>query len=220
MKKHIVVKKPWGEEYKFYKNKDLAAWLLKMNYKKKTSLHCHPKKKTGLIVLEGRVEVNVGFYEKLILKAPSKIMIRSGLFHATKSLSKNGSTLMELETPVNKNDLVRYKDNYGRVNKPYESGKNLKKKTNLMHFENSKNINQKYKFKDCNVHIRKFNKSTEIKAKQKKTIVAVLEGGLIDNKKNYVLSKGDIVRMDTINKLKKNYKVNKKILLLFVDKLR
>tara|TARA_A100001015_G_scaffold314050_1_gene422688 strand:+ start:1939 stop:2601 length:663 start_codon:yes stop_codon:yes gene_type:complete len=220
MKKHLVVKKPWGEEYRFYKNKNLAAWLLKMNYKKKTSMHCHPKKKTGLIVLEGKVEINVGFYEKLILKAPSKIMIRSGLFHATKSLSKKGCTLMELETPVNKNDLVRYKDNYGRENKPYESGKSLVKKSNLIHFDKLKNINEDYKFKDCIVKIKDFKKSKEIKAKGKKTIVAVLEGGLVDSKKNYVLSKGDIVRMDTINKLKKNYKVNKNILLLFVNKLK
>ena len=50
--------------------------------------------------------------------------------------------------------------------------------------------------------------------------MAVLEGGLVENKKNYVLSKGDIVRMDTINKLKKNYKVNKNILLLFVNKIK
>ena len=220
MKKHLVVKKPWGEEYRFYKNKNLAAWLLKMNYKKKTSMHCHPKKKTGLIVLEGKVEINVGFYEKLILKAPSKIMIRSGLFHATKSLSKKGCTLMELETPVNKNDLVRYKDNYGRENKPYESGKSLIKKTNLIHFDKSKNINENYKFKDCVLKIKEFKKSSEIKALGKKTIVAVLEGGLVDNKKNYVLSKGDIVRMDTVNKLKKNYKVNKNILLLFVNKIK
>ena len=34
---------------------------------------------------------------------------------------------MELETPVNKNDLVRYKDNYGRENKPYESESLIKK---------------------------------------------------------------------------------------------
>ena len=53
MKKHLVVKKPWGEEYRFYKNKNLAAWLLKMNYKKKTSMHCHPKKKDRLDCFRG-----------------------------------------------------------------------------------------------------------------------------------------------------------------------
>ena len=50
-------------------------------------------------------------------------MIRPGLFHSTKPLSKKNSIVLEIETPINKNDLVRYKDNYGRENKPYEGKK-------------------------------------------------------------------------------------------------
>ena len=49
-------------------------------------------------------------------------MIRTGLFHSIKSLSKNGVKALEFETPV-KNDLVRYED-YGRKFKSYE-GKNF-----------------------------------------------------------------------------------------------
>jgi len=42
-----VVKKPWGHEYVVYrKGNDLSVTLLRINYKKKTSLHCHPNKKT------------------------------------------------------------------------------------------------------------------------------------------------------------------------------
>ena len=88
--------------------------MLKIKKNHKTSLHCHPKKKTGFIVLDGKVEVELGFYEKVKLKAPSKLMIRPGLFHSTKALSKNNATILEVETPINKNDLVRFKDNYGR----------------------------------------------------------------------------------------------------------
>ena len=120
---NFLVKKPWGSEYLIYSNKNLAAWLLEMKFNAKTSLHCHPKKKTGLILIKGTAEVNIGFYEKLKLKAPAKIMIRPGLFHATKSTSKKGSMLIELETPVDKNDLVRFKDKYGRSQKPYENKK-------------------------------------------------------------------------------------------------
>ena len=47
-------------------------------------------------------------------------MIRTGLFHSTKAISKKGVFALEFETPVNKNDLVRYKDDYGRQSKPYE----------------------------------------------------------------------------------------------------
>ena len=30
---------------------------------------------------------------------------------------------LEFETPVNKNDLIRFKDSYGRAKKPYEGKK-------------------------------------------------------------------------------------------------
>ena len=47
--------------------------ISKLIQEKKTSLHCHPKKKTGFILLDGKVEVMIGFYEKKILKAPDKL---------------------------------------------------------------------------------------------------------------------------------------------------
>ena len=118
--RNFLVKKPWGEEYIICKTKKAATWHLKINSRKKTSLHCHPNKKTGFILLDGKVEVMIGFYEKRILKAPDKLMIRPGLFHSTKGLAKKDSIVLEIETPINKDDLVRYKDNYGRENKPYE----------------------------------------------------------------------------------------------------
>ena len=82
--RNFLVKKPWGEEYIICKTKKAATWHLKINSRKKTSLHCHPNKKTGFILLDGKVEVMIGFYEKRILKAPDKLMIRPGLFHSTK----------------------------------------------------------------------------------------------------------------------------------------
>ena len=41
-------------------------------------------------------------------------MISRGLFHSIKSISKEGLLALEFETPVDKNDLVRLKDSYGR----------------------------------------------------------------------------------------------------------
>lgn len=44
-----VVIKPWGKENVVYRNSDkLCVTLLNINYNKKTSLHCHPKKKNWL----------------------------------------------------------------------------------------------------------------------------------------------------------------------------
>ena len=40
-----IVEKPWGYEYVAFRNKNkLAITFLNINFKNKTSLHCHPKK--------------------------------------------------------------------------------------------------------------------------------------------------------------------------------
>ena len=50
-----VVKKPWGYEYVVYRDKNkLCVTLLSINYNQKTSLHCHPNKKSGFILLKGK----------------------------------------------------------------------------------------------------------------------------------------------------------------------
>ena len=218
---NLVVKKPWGNEYIVCKNRKTATWLLNINYNKKTSLHCHPKKKTGFILLSGKVEVMLGFYEKRILNAPSKLMIRPGLFHSTKCLSKKGAVVLEIETPINKDDLVRYKDNYGRENTPYE-GKNkmIKKQINHLQFkipkENQKNT---YDFKNLKITTEVHVNTKKLINRPKNTIFAILEGGLKDNRGQLVLSPGDIVRTDTIKKLSKIFKIKNKLAILTCKKV-
>jgi len=144
-----IVNKPWGYEYVVYRNASkLVVTLLKINYNNSTSLHCHPQKKSGFILLEGKALFQLGLWKKRseVHTSPSKRMIARGLFHSIKALSKDGLMALEFETPVNKNDLVRFKDNYGREQKSYEGKKFtkimtsdllkfkkpfLKKKTNL-----------------------------------------------------------------------------------------
>lgn len=217
----LVVQKPWGNEYIVCKNKTSATWLLNLRYNKKTSLHCHPKKKTGFVLLDGKVEVMLGFYEKVILNAPSKLTIRPGLFHSTKALSKNGATILEIETPINKNDLVRFKDDYGRENKPYENKKKMIKKTGAniaFKIPKKKGINI-YNFKKIKISLETHNNTKELIKRPKKTIFAILEGGLVDKKKRYVLSPGDIVQTETIEKLSKVFKINKKMSILTCKKV-
>ena len=61
-----VVYKPWGYEYVVYSSSNrLAITFLKINYGHKTSLHCHPKKKTGFIILSGKALVQIGIYKKI-----------------------------------------------------------------------------------------------------------------------------------------------------------
>ncbi len=114
-----IVKKPWGYEYLMYENEDVALWFLYIKKGERTSTHCHPSKTTGLTLLDG--EAKVSFLSDVnILSSLSKIMIRKGLFHSTQATSENGAYVLEIETPVDKHDLVRFKDSYGREGKPYE----------------------------------------------------------------------------------------------------
>ncbi len=218
--KNLMVKKPWGEEYIICKTNNSAAWHLKINSRKKTSLHCHPKKKTGFILLDGKVEVMIGFYEKKILTAPDKLMIRPGLFHSTKALSKKDSIVLEIETPINKGDLVRYKDNYGRENKPYEGKKKMKKLIGEQIFKVPiKFGSNSYKYKNLNITVEKVKSLKNlVKNRKRNTIFGILSGGLVDNKKKYVLSAGDIVRTNTIKKLSEVFKINKQIIILTCSK--
>ena len=217
---NLLVKKPWGEEYIVCKTKKTATWHLKINSRKKTSLHCHPKKKTGFILLDGKVEVMIGFYEKRVLRAPDKLMIRPGLFHSTKGLSKKDSIVLEIETPVNKTDLVRYKDNYGRENKPYEGKKKMKKLIGEQIFKVPiKFGSNSYKYKNLNITVEKVKSLKNlVKNRKRNTIFGILSGGLVDNKKKYVLSAGDIVRTNTIKKLSEVFKINKQIIILTCSK--
>ena len=217
---NLMVKKPWGEEYIICKTNNAATWHLKINSRKKTSLHCHPKKKTGFILLDGKVEVMIGFYEKKILKAPDKLMIRPGLFHSTKALSKKDSIVLEIETPINKNDLVRYKDNYGRENKPYEGKKKMKKLNDEILFKIPKKFGCNiYRYKNLRITIEKVKSIKKlIKNRKKDTIFGILSGGLVNKNKKYVLSAGDIVRTNTIKKLTEAFQINRQIIILTCSK--
>ena len=43
----VIVKKPWGYEYLVFENEFVAIWMLHIVRKRKTSMHCHQKKRTS-----------------------------------------------------------------------------------------------------------------------------------------------------------------------------
>ena len=63
--KNKVVQKPWGNEYVVYSNKNISITLLNIKRNNSTSLHCHSKKKTGFIILEGEANIQLGLYKVL-----------------------------------------------------------------------------------------------------------------------------------------------------------
>ena len=129
-----IVKKPWGYEYLALDNGEVAIWILHIARKRKTSLHCHVKKHTGLILLSGEVICKSLSQEKK-LNPLDCVNINKQCFHSTESVgvqksdiypfSENGAWVMEIETPVDKGDLVRINDSYGRKGKKYEGLKDI-----------------------------------------------------------------------------------------------
>lgn len=117
--REVVVNKPWGYEYLMFQNNTAAAWVLHLNHNQSTSMHCHPNKKTSLIVLSGTVTCST-LEGWLRLTAGDAVIIEDGVFHTTKALSSMGVLLVEVESPPNKKDLVRLKDAYGREKDGYE----------------------------------------------------------------------------------------------------
>jgi len=113
----VIVPKPWGKEYLLFDEFNVAGWILHVNKGEKTSLHCHPKKKTSLIVLEGDAVISF-LTSNISISKGEKTIIREGVFHSTTALTD--LVLLEIETPVDKGDLVRLVDSYGRAGKPYE----------------------------------------------------------------------------------------------------
>lgn len=108
-----VVDKPWGYEYQIFANEEVSIWILYLKPNSCTSSHCHPNKDTVLITLQGFVLCG-NFKEVFGICEGDKVLIKKGVFHRTHTLM-NEAFIMEIETPNNKNDLVRYQDLYGRV---------------------------------------------------------------------------------------------------------
>jgi len=197
-----IVKKPWGYEYLAYENDHVAIWFLYIKYTHSTSLHCHPKKTTGLFLLDGKAEVSF-FNHTNKLTPGDKVMIRKGLFHSTKSTDGKGAFIFEMETPVDKQDLVRFRDNYGREGKPYEDSTfEYPKKEDCLWITNpQRNSQNEYNFANCNLivkHVTDINLFSEI---DDSVNIMFLQGGLQTDYNQNVAGPGDIVSASVVKQL-------------------
>ena len=220
-----VVIKPWGYEYTIYRylNK-LSVTFLKINKNHRTSLHCHPKKKTGFIIVKGTALVQIGIYKKnkKKFKSLSRLVVRPGLFHSLKAVSKNGMSALEFETPYNKADLIRFEDRYGRKNKSYEGSKFTSSiRDNLMKFKKpKKNKKNVYKLDDVVITLERTKNFKNLSTKDSSSSTAILEGKIFDKKNQEVISYGEIVKSSTLKILSKKYIVKKPLLILNVKRKR
>ena len=219
-----VILKPWGEEYVIFKNKKkIALTYLKIKKGFSTSLHCHPQKKTGFLILKGTANVQVGIYKKNIIRySPMSILVlRPGLFHRIKANNKKDLYALELESPYLKNDLIRMEDEYGRSNKGYE---NLKKSRKIMKndvlFKTPK-LNQKnyYNLNNIKIKIGYYKDLNKFKSYNDKSISIILDGKIVSKQNKTVITIGEIVKSFTLKRLTQYFKISEKLLILKASKL-
>src|SRR3989338_3007648 len=200
----IIVNKPWGYEYLMYENPEVAVWVLFLKYNHATSMHCHPNKKTSLMVLSGRVLVSTleGWFE---FGKCEGISIEEAVFHRTKTISRGGAFIMEIESPPNKKDLIRLKDEYGRENQEYEGQSKMTNKTKQYRYVNFHKEPLKKKDRkligDCNLTLISFERGLDIDQQLKTEsahLVGILKGGLVDDRGEILLSCGEIALLSEI----------------------
>ncbi len=211
--KRVVIKKPWGYEYLIFENDNVAIWVLYIKNGFQTSVHCHSNKKTSLVVLSGEALCTT-LNQEIRLGIGDGLSFDKGVFHSTKSVSNEGSIVLETETPVNKKDLVRLEDKYGRENKGYE-GKEYyaslmdKEYSGLVSFHGTTQSNNHEKIiGEFSLMITKHNDSNKFWEEFKKLnpdIIWVLKGNLFNTKKEPILEHGDIISVDDLEKINDVY---------------
>ena len=205
MIEHNIVSKPWGYEYIVYQNAHVAMKLLHIRQGERTSLHCHPNKSTGLVVVDGTAEINF-IAGSRTLTAPAKQMIRRGLFHQTHALSAGGILMLEIETPVDKDDLVRLKDNYGRKDSGYEGQQfELPKTEDCVWFDDPEpDQANHYMLGSSSVSIARVHDVLTFAHYPADDIVIFLRGGLVktvDGRSHLVTQPGDVGQVKVIQQV-------------------
>ena len=215
--------KPWGEEYNIYRDKKkIAITYLKIKKGHSTSLHCHPKKKTGFLILSGVAEVQIGIYKKNIFryKPMSILVLRPGLFHKIKASIKQDLYALEIENPYVKTDLIRMEDDYGRKNSGYENlVQSIRLKKNDLVFKKPliKKTNR-YILNNVKIEILYLKDFRKYNSYDDKSVSVILDGCLISSRGKIAISVGEIVKSYTLKKLSEFFRVNSKILILKASK--
>lgn len=202
----LVVDKPWGYEYLMYRNPFVQVWSLFIKGNEITSMHCHPNKKTSLVLLEGEAVFST-LNTSIHLKTYDSVIIDVGVFHSTRPVNDNGVRVLEIETPPLKYDLVRLKDEYGRAGTFYE-GKNKMRVDNNGYLRFSELAKSGYVEKEffgsglCLRKIRGAYGEVDPQLLHKYELIVILEGSVRSRKGEILYSVPDIVpRSDYVNNL-------------------
>jgi mannose-6-phosphate isomerase-like protein (cupin superfamily) len=113
-----LISKPWGVEFRVYDDALLDVWMLHLRPETRTSMHCHPRKDTLLLCVSGYGYMTTGDGRDVPIEPGDVLTIQQGAAH--RSTAATAMTLVEVETPRDKYDLVRLQDDAGREGRGYE----------------------------------------------------------------------------------------------------
>ncbi len=218
----VVVRKPWGHEYLIFVNKGVAVWILYIKKGFQTSLHCHPNKKTSLVLIAGEA-VCSSLNGEFKLSAGDGLRIDKGVFHCTTAKSEGGIYVMEIESPVNKRDLVRFKDAHGRAGMPYESKEHYSinlQNYNYITLEGSDAYyNTMKKFGSCSIRIARYSGPNEFRRAFRglqADAISLLSGGINSHGGKPIATVGDTIDLEGIDR--ENVKASGEVELLIIKK--
>jgi mannose-6-phosphate isomerase-like protein (cupin superfamily) len=222
--KHVF-QKPWGWEFEVTSSPSFALWYLEILPNKSTSLHCHLKKTTGYIVLSGQVEVEF-LSSKVILNAGDSINLRRSVFHRTRALGDKANVL-EIESPNEKDDLLRLEDESGRVDSSYSRSSQVKDPEiiSLMNKVQESFIgkNGKYIFSGLEITIKQTSIDSVLSMDQYFDTVALLEGstpvvlGGVCIAEDGIFSAGNISKVETLRRMRSVNDFSNQVTLLLVS---
>lgn len=202
----VVVNKPWGYEYLMYDNPHVAVWALYLKYGHKTSMHCHPNKKTSLLVVSGEV-VCTTLEGWLTRKIGEGVVIDEGVFHTTHADSSDGAFIIEVESPPNKKDLVRLKDEYGRKDLGYEGTSQMSKeldKYEYVDFHHTKFIQPTTKIlRDATLSITRHSHTEDMYTyirQEKANLLCLLKGKLHARDGGIILATGETAAVSQLRR--------------------
>ena len=209
---NYFVPKPWGREYICWESKDCAIWVLEINENKSTSFHCHTEKNTGLVVLEGEVNLKL-INSEYNFKALEKINIFRGRFHQSKAVGGN-AVMIEVEAPVNKKDLIRWEDSNGRKNSLYENEKVIFENTeNIIQLGNKEVHTKTQIYKNLTLDI--YSPDEYNLSNKKHSLYILLAGAIVENNERIVIP-GDAMSNDVLTKILARFTLTKDALLLAI----
>jgi len=201
----MMVMKPWGFEYLFYENESVAVWCLHISEGHETSLHCHPNKKTGLVLLAG--EAALSFLNDTVeMKWLDRQVLRPGLFHSTRAVGSD-VVMLEVEAPPNKEDIVRFEDKYGREGAPIEGVSEMRELG-----EEYPRLGDGRAIGGCKIAVRRM-------AVEKNAVIAVLSGGLRAGE-DVIVEPGDVGTMRSFTRLAMRFETIKGTELLSICEKR